>query len=194
MATARHLIPASVGRSQSPMRTSCLGSRVSSATSSAPFSIPVQPFPWTVLTSWPGRTPAKTRGICSSRRSRTTEQSRGFLKRGDRLIPRYRGEVVKEPLERVAGLDVIEQRLHGDAGPTKYRSPPENPGVTVDDGRACRLLGSHRLHSTFATPKVGADLSSHPGGGATLCSEYLRVIHEMDRLAGQPIERFGRQL
>ncbi len=58
----------------------------------------------------------------------------GVLQKPDGLIALDAGKVVQEAVQRVAGLQVIEERLYRNPGADEHGSPAENFGVTVKDG------------------------------------------------------------
>src|SRR6185437_11664926 len=84
--------------------------------SSSPFFTPAQPTSATVLTSWPRISLRSARGTHSSSSTRIGNQV-GFclLKRRNGNLARDAREVVEKLVQRVTALDVVDQRLHGDA-------------------------------------------------------------------------------
>lgn len=69
------------------------------------------------------------RGTRSSSSTRIGDQmSFGLLKCDDNDIPGDGGEVIRKFLQRVAALDVIDERLHGTRAPTNTGVPPRMSG------------------------------------------------------------------
>jgi hypothetical protein len=60
-------------------------------------------------------------------RTRSQQVPRDF-QRGQRLFPGYRRKVVEKTLERIAGGQVIDEVLDGDARSRKDRVPPSTSG------------------------------------------------------------------
>src|SRR5439155_7595891 len=114
--------------------------------SSSPFGMPVQPIAATVRTSCSGSNLASRRGSDSSRRTRTGgQQISGEFESGDRLFTAHTGKVVEKFVEGVPAREVVDQVLHGDAGPTKDGRAPKNLWIAVNDG-------VHRRHVAHRTP------------------------------------------
>src|SRR5215471_17410786 len=98
--------------------------------SSSPFLTPAQPTSATVLTSWPGISLRNARGTHSSSSTRIGNQvSFRLLERGDGNVTRDGREVVKEFIQRMTALDVVDQRLHGDAGSDEHRGAAQDVRV-----------------------------------------------------------------
>jgi len=57
-----------------------------------------------------------------------------LLQKPDGLLALDAGKVVQEVVKRVAGLQVIEERLYRNPGADEYGNPAEDLGVTVKDG------------------------------------------------------------
>src|SRR5262245_23278137 len=69
---------------------------------------------------------------------------------GDRVLTRYAGELLEEHVERVAGLEVVNQPLHGHAGPGEHGGTTESIGRGSDEWVRKRHIevGTGQLKST----------------------------------------------
>jgi len=77
---------------------------------SSPFVMPAQPRPITVSTAWPSSATAKSKGSCSSRRTRTSQQRRAReLERRDSLVASHGWELAKKLVEGLTAFEVVEQ-------------------------------------------------------------------------------------
>ena len=56
-----------------------------------------------------------------------------FLQDLDGKLSADRGKALQKVIKRFTVLDVVEQRLHGDTGPAKYRFPMHHFGIACDD-------------------------------------------------------------
>src|SRR5580700_11282371 len=124
--------------------------------SSSPFLTPAQPSSATVLTSWPGRSLRSARGTHSSSSTRIGNQMGfGLFQRSYRHVAGDGGEVVKKRVQRMAALDVVNQRLDGDARSDKHRGAAQDVRVGVNNGgffhRLC--LRSSRRRAKVADPR-----------------------------------------
>src|SRR5580704_10752164 len=103
--------------------------------SSSPFLTPAQPSSATVLTSWPGRSLRSARGTHSSSSTRIGNQMGfGLLERSNRHVAGDGREVVKERVQRMTALDVVDQRLEGDARSDKHRGAAQDVRIGVNNG------------------------------------------------------------
>src|SRR5215213_7033371 len=85
--------------------------------SSSPFSLPLQPRSTTVRIWWPSpKVLFRRRSTFSSSSTRKVGRLQGHLQVRDGLLATHTGESVQEVLQGVTGLEVIDQRLYGDAG------------------------------------------------------------------------------
>jgi hypothetical protein len=105
--------------------------------SSAPFFKPAQPINGTDLTSCPGRSRSKRQSRFSSRRiftsGRLQEFVTGFFQDRDHLFPLYARKTLKEIIDRIPALKMIEQALHRDTCTNKHRRAAEYGWIAVND-------------------------------------------------------------
>jgi len=146
--------------------------RVAASRISSPFSMPVQPSPRTVWTSWPGSSAAKSTGRFSSSSTRTGQQRvASGIERRDRLFARHRRELTQELVERVAG---------------EHRRSAKNVRVTVNDRGMAHIGRPVKCRSSVYTGR-GAD---SPPDRAMAVRQY-----ERDRLVAgvgdRTAERFS---
>ena len=59
--------------------------------------------------------------------------SLGFLEERDHLVTTDRGEALEEIVDRVAGLEIFDQRLSEDTGASKHRCPAHHFGIRSHD-------------------------------------------------------------
>src|SRR5262249_54892013 len=153
--------------------------------SSSPFLTPAQPTSATVLTSWPGISLRNARGTHSSSSTRIGNQvSFRLLERGDGNVTRDGREVVKEFIQRMTALDVVDQRLHGDAGSDEHRGAAQDVRVGMNDGRffhgpaspAVRLSAERNL----ADPGEPVE-DNH----VLLCRHHLRKARDVGAAASE---------
>src|SRR5881296_4446816 len=101
---------------------------------SSPFVMPAQPRPTTVSILWPWSTAARSSGICSSRRTRTSQQrSAREVERRDRLVASHGWELAKKLVQGLAAFEVIEQRLYRNTCADEHRRAPEDVRVSAHD-------------------------------------------------------------
>src|SRR5438552_2029959 len=100
----------------------------------SPLSTPAQPRPTTVVALWPSSIATRSRGSCSSRRTRTSQQcSARDLEGGDGLVALDGWELVQEIVESLAAFEIVEQRLHRHARPDEDHRAAENFGIAMYD-------------------------------------------------------------
>lgn len=58
----------------------------------------------------------------------------GFFQKGDGLLARNRGEIIKKNINAVTGFDVVKQRAHGNARAGKTRCAAHDFRVNLDNG------------------------------------------------------------
>ena len=103
--------------------------------SSLPLLMLDQPAAWTVVTSWPVSSSARSLGGDSSSRIRIVDQSCARLLQDCYCdIPAHRGELLEKDIKRVALLDVVEQVPNGNARACEHRLSALNVWVDDDQG------------------------------------------------------------
>src|SRR5713101_4066015 len=101
---------------------------------SSPFVMPAQPRPTTVSILWPWSTAARSSGICSSRRTRPSQQrSAREIERRDRLVASHGWELAKKLTKGFAAFEVIEQGLYRHACADEHRRAIQDVRVAVHD-------------------------------------------------------------
>src|ERR1041384_8435445 len=73
-----------------------------------------------------------------SHSSRLQKFLAGLLQHGDDLVALHAGEAFEEIVNRIAGLQMIEEALHRNARAGKHRRAAEDFRITLDEG-----LGLH---------------------------------------------------
>lgn len=117
-------------------------------------------------------------------RGRGNHPGFGLFEKRDDLRPGNRGKTLEELVNRIAGLDVVEQSLHGYAGTREYRGAARYVRRTGDDGlghggnrlppKCARFKGwgNHgRIPDAYLTGASRFSLS--PGGLAFVSSSFL---------------------
>lgn len=111
--------------------------RFSAWASSAPFFRPAQPISGTDSTSWPGRSRRSRQSRFSSSRiltsGRLQQPLARFLQDGNHLVPPHAGEPLEEIVNRIAGLQVVEEALHRHPRADEHRRAPEDVRVRMND-------------------------------------------------------------
>src|SRR5262245_19264473 len=103
--------------------------------SNSPFFSPVQPCSWVVRTSCSANSDFSLRGRHSSRRTRIGEQGLlGLLESRHGLLSGHTWEVVEKLVERIAGLEVVEQGLERHPGAHENGRATQDVGVAVHHG------------------------------------------------------------
>src|SRR5258707_9503228 len=83
---------------------------------------------------WPPISEASPIGSCSSSRTRISQERRPRqVERRNGLAPRHGWELTKEFVQRLAALQIVEQRTNRHAGAREHRRAAENARVAVHD-------------------------------------------------------------
>ena len=75
-----------------------------------------------------------------------------FFQESDHLLARYAGESLEELLDRIASLQMIEQTLYWNAGPSEDR-------LTAEDLRILRNNAAHEQNYALETQSIQANIT-----------------------------------
>jgi hypothetical protein len=89
---------------------------------------------WPALEARPSSAAARSRGSCSSSRTRTGQQGRASeLQRRDCLIASHRRKLAEKLVQGLAAFEIVEQRLYRNSCSDEHRRAPKNRRVAADD-------------------------------------------------------------
>src|SRR6266566_2609798 len=101
--------------------------------SSAPFLSPAQPISGTDSTVCPGKSRRRRQSRFSSRRILTSRRGQKFLaKLCQHLLTPHAGKPFEKIVNRIAGLQMIEQALNRHTSADEHHGPTQNPRIGMD--------------------------------------------------------------